>query len=284
MWVEEKFAIPVDDYSCVVTTYPSKKGTWKGHFEEATIERSSLIEIATSKALKPFQISSDMFLLVPLVATKKNELIIADLDNDEFEFQLPLLHKYWERADLFFQEHRTVSAGETLSRNLDFKSTLSKQLRLCINLKSDQKLEIVQRQLPSDRFSTDQSVELKKVFYNKSGGDKAILRAARSSPKLIAGETLYWLMAENENEAAYLCGVINAPCMQNAWRASKTSKLHFDKNPWRSVPVPKYDDDDILHEKIASLAKSAEMDYTDDIARDLSRAVSNLMPQHAVSG
>ena len=282
--VSKEKAIPVDDYSCVITTYPSKKGPWKGHFEEATIERSSLIEIATSKALKPFQISSDMFLLVPLVATKKNELIIADLDNDEFELQLPLLHKYWERADLFFQEHRTVSAGETLSRNLDFKSTLSKQLRLCINLKSDQKLEIVQRQLPSDRFGTDQSVELKKVFYNKSGGDKAILRAARGASKLIAGETLYWLMAESENEAAYLCGVINAPCMQNSWRASKTSKLHFDKNPWRSVPVPKYDDDDILHEKIASLAKSAEMDYTDDIARDLSHAVSNLMPQHAVSG
>lgn len=283
LMVPKENSISIDDYSCKITTKMSTKPPWKGHFEEAVVERISLIEIATSKALKPFQISGNMFLLVPLVATKENDLVIADLDNEEFEIQLPLLYKYWEKVESFFQEHRAGSAGATLSRNLDFNATLSKQLKLGLNMKGGQKLKFVQRQLPSDRFSTKQSAELKKVFYNKSGGAKATLRAARNSAKLIAGETLYWFMAESESEAAYLCGVINAPCMQIVWRASKSAPLHFDKNPWRLVPVPKYDNNDILHENIASLAKSAELDYSDDIARDLDRAVSSLLPQYADS-
>ena len=283
LFVPERNVISINDYSCKITTKQSTKRPWKGHFEEAIVERSSLIKIATSRDLKPFQISSAMFLLVPLVATKENDLTIADLDNEEFEIQLPLLYKYWEKAESFFQEHRSVTAGATLSSNLDFNATLSKQFKLGLSLKSGQTLEFVQRQLPSSKISANKKAELKKIFYNKSGGSKAILRAARNSTKLIAGETLYWFTAESESEAAYLCGVINAPCMQIVWRASKSAPLHFDKNPWRVVPVPKFDDNDILHAKIASLAERAELDYSDDIARDLDRAVSSLLPKYTTS-
>ena len=265
---ENVYSAGASESICGIMTKKSTKLRWKGHYETATIEKRCLYEIATSRVLKPFRIESDMYVIVPIVAAEAG-LLIANLKDKEFEEQLPLLFEYWKRADRFYQIRKVASSGDTLSGNLDYRKTLSKQMKFFLNLNTQASLSLSANQLEGRR----------KVFYNSSGGNNALLRAARERIELIAGETLYWHIADSEDEAAYLCGVINAPCLQLAWRSSKTAPLHFHKNPLRMVPVPKFNSG--LHLDIAELAKQAEAGFTDVIAKELNATVSELLPNHA---
>ena len=85
------------------------------------------------------------------------------------------------------------------------------------------------------------------------------MRAARIIPGLaIIGHSLHYYPAITEAEAAYLVGVLNAPALNPAFVASRTSGRHFVNNPWRAVPIPRYNHNDSLHREIARLARRAE--------------------------
>ncbi len=115
------------------------------------------------------------------------------------------------------------------------------------------------------------------MFYNKSGDS---LRACRGPVGLVADDKTYWYVAASVEEALFLTGVLNAECLQDAWRESKTSKLHFDLNPLKHVPVPAYDPDSALHARIVNAALEAEQ--RPSVPRlDLEQAVTELLPDYA---
>ncbi len=59
-------------------------------------------------------------------------------------------------------------------------------------------------------------------------------------------------------EARYLVAVLNALALKTAFRACRSSGRHFNKDPWRAVPVPAWDADDPAHQRLAGLASRAE--------------------------
>ena len=97
---------------------------------------------------------------------------------------------------------------------------------------------------------------LRKVLYNKSG--RIGLRSARVSPDIIVNDTIYHLTCSSESEAAYLTALLNADCLQEAYRQSQRTRRHFDLHFWRTVPIPKYDSRNSTHIELADLCKEAE--------------------------
>ena len=99
----------------------------------------------------------------------------------------------------------------------------------------------------------------------------------------IGNERTCWTMVGSEREALYLCGVLNARCMQGAWREGKTSKLDFDKSPWRHVPVPRHDPENEIQRAVAEAARALEQGAGEAGWRELDRCVAVLLPDYAES-
>ena len=234
-----------------VPTKTATKKPWIGTERVAHVERRVLMPILRSQELQPFCAAPCAWLIVPRSA---DGLRVLDLEDSEFRRLWPRTRRYWTEAERTYAEHRSPNAGVTLTENLDYKKTLSRQL------------EYFERQ-PGRR----------KVFYNKSG---MTLRAARGSMNLLADDKLYYLIAHSEREALFLIGVLNAECLQDAWRESKTSKMHFDKSPWRHVPVPEYSGRDRIHKSIADAALKAEKNPAAN-RMELEHAVRLLLPDYA---
>lgn len=247
-----------------VSTKPSTKQPWVGASLDGVIESAALMPLLRPQGLRPFHLEIDAYLIAPLVRSSDGLLELPnDVDDPRFG-AIQRTRALWLEAERVYGRRRTSKAGKTLLENLDWMGKLTKQL-LLINGSSSQRR--------------------RKVVYNKSG--KLELRATRCAQSTIVNGSLYWMLAQSEAEALYLCGVINAKCLQSAWRSSKTSKLHFDKNPWRTVPVPKFDRSDATHVRIVEAAKSAErsasrgIDWqTTDCGTALDDAVRTLLPAY----
>ncbi|WP_419947186.1 hypothetical protein [Candidatus Poriferisodalis sp.] len=80
----------------------------------------------------------------------------------------------------------------------------------------------------------------------------------------------------------YPTGVLNAECLQDAWRESRTSKLHFDTNPLKHVPVPAFDPCSVLHARIVDAAREAEQRPTAPRPA-LEGAVAELVPEYTTA-
>ena len=96
----------------------------------------------------------------------------------------------------------------------------------------------------------------KLVLYPKSGD---LMRAARCQiGHGVVDHSLYWYRTHTSAEAAYLTVVLNARCLQQAYANSRESGRDFHLQPWRKVPIPRYDTKSTLHKRIAALCPRAE--------------------------
>lgn len=254
-----------------IRTKESTRAPWRGISLEAEVEAAALRPLARPQTLRAFSITPDAFLIVPAVRRGRAWRLVDDVQDTQFGADLPLTLAYWKRAGQVFGERRTEGAGATLLDNLNYRNTLSAQLE-------------------SGGWAVRGSRSRTKVVYNESGDT---LKAARCSPSVVANQSLYWLNAATEEEALYLCGIINAPCMAGAWRLSKTSRMHFDKSPWRQVPVPKFNANDRKHREVVAAARHSEEAATvasaataaevrdDSLPHQLDAAVESLLPRYA---
>ena len=251
--LEDPFHRLSDANVIAIQTKTATKKPWRGTERTAKVEREVLMPFLRAQELHPFNAIPRAWLIVPRSETGTH---ILDLQEQDFQHLWPHTRRYWAEAQKIYLEHRSPKAGETLSQNLDYKNTLSHQLEL-----------------------SHQHKGRVKVFYNKSG---TRLRAARGTTDLLAGDTLYYVIARNEKEALFLIGILNANCMQESWEESKTAKLHYDKSPWKHVPVPEYATKIPLHRKIASAALKLEKNPDADRS-ELEQLVHDLMPDYANS-
>lgn len=93
-------------------------------------------------------------------------------------------------------------------------------------------------------------------------------------PATIVNQGFFRMNAESEEEALFLCGVINAGCMQQAWQAAKPAKLHYDKDPLRCVGILEFAAVDRAHGSVVRAAAAMEAAPTADHRRRLDAAVA----------
>ncbi|MFX0025935.1 MAG: hypothetical protein ACFE8M_05930, partial [Candidatus Hermodarchaeota archaeon] len=72
---------------------------------------------------------------------------------------------------------------------------------------------------------------------------------------IIASEN-YYFSTDILNEAYYLSSVLNSPILTKNIKLIKSSR-HIHKRPF-SFPIPIYDNEDLLHRKIANKGKKSE--------------------------
>ena len=237
LFLVDRFETLPDQLVSVSTKPGSKKklqGRWFGaEFCDVLIEQAALLPVYRNQDLKPFNIHSSAYLTVVI-----DENRLRFIDPMDCEKEYPRLHAFWLQAEERFQERKGESALDTLFENLDWRKYLSKQLRVG---RDDRKY---------------------KVVYNKSGKE---VQAARIANHDIAGQTLYYLITKSDEEALFVCGVLNAPCMQQMFRDRRTSKNDFHKSVFKFTPVPLFDPDNELHSQVVNIAKQLEDSSSKDL-------------------
>ena len=201
-----------------IRTQTGTKNQWKGKSHEGNIEKDAVLPLASSKDLSPPHCRPSQFLIAP---TKDGEIL---LPTNERRKLFPNADSFWRKCNREFKNLRTDGATDLLETNYGFPNSLSRQLQ----------------------YSNRGKV---KVVYNSSGN---WLKAARISCRTIVNSNCYWIICSNVREARYLVGVINAPNMQETWRKTKTSKLHFHLSPFKAIPIPKFNPNRQLHNQIAN--------------------------------
>ena len=207
----------------------------------AGVEEETLIPMICPSGLAPMQEKADAVVIAPrrsqpeqteLIETKPGETILLIEDEDELAAELPHTSIFWTKAARAFVEHRSPKAGATLTENLDWLGHLTRQWPAMLTGRV--------------------------VACNKSDGNgpNSRLRAARIMGWVVLNDTPYWREMESAEAARHLSAVLNANCLQTAWKESKTAALHFDKNPLRHVPIPQCNEQDETHRGLAEAGRS----------------------------
>lgn len=173
--------------------------------------------------------------LLPFALRPETTQALIPLGENGLLEKNPEKELYWSKSDKSYKENRGIGKAtpETLLSRINFGSALQKQLPI-----------------------TNPEHDLRKVVYNEAGQH---LRAARySSSKFMVEHACYWFEASSEQEAQYLVSLLNAECLQAAYRECRKSDRHFDTHIWNGVPIPYYDPENNLHKKLANLCVEAE--------------------------
>ena len=98
-----------------------------------------------------------------------------------------------------------------------------------------------------------------RVVYSASG--TLLAAAAASDDTAVVDSNLYWTAVESDQEARYLCGILNSETLRarveryqpsGQWGARHFSKYVFN------LPIPLFDADTPLHRRLADAAATAE--------------------------
>ncbi len=176
--------------------------------------------------------------LLPFVISPHLDRTIVPMDEDNiYVHSVPTKIPSWEKLDSIYREYCGLgrSTPKTLIDQINFQRKISTQL---------------------DLHNTG-STSLKTLLVYPGSGD--IMRAARMSVgHAIADSTVYWFNADSENESAFLVGILNASVLQDAFAEARNSGRHFSRTPWQKIPIPKYNESNVLHRQIVHLTMDAE--------------------------
>ena len=205
-----------------VTTRKSSKAPWNS-VKPRTIEipKRWLIELCTSNSMVAFA-ARTIQAIIPL-DTVGNLLAEREIDEEG-----------WLLLDDLYKTH--AGTGRHTPRSL---------------LDRIDHLRNVTVQLP-----LQPETQRKLVLHPKSGD---LMRAARRQVgHVVVDHSLYWYRTHTSAEAAYLTVLLNTSCLKRAYADSRESGRDFHLQPWRKVPIPRYDKKSALHKEIAALCSRAE--------------------------
>ena len=207
------------------TTTPSNKRPWS---HRGTLDGIDVPGHWIKYAVFP----DDIF---PFSVRRVSNNVVLPLTGEGKYDQEAEKNPFWFNAESVYQDGRGGGGNtpETLWDQVDYNRKLTRQT-----------------------IGTHTGGGARKVLYNASG--RIGLRAARVTLDAIAEHALYHLSCKSESEAAYLVAILNADCLQEAFRQSKKSVRHFDQHFWHTVPIPRYDWKNKTHRRLALLCKEAE--------------------------
>jgi hypothetical protein len=173
--------------------------------------------------------------LFPFTSRREFDRVVLPLTEDGLYDEKAESIGYWVNAESVYGDGRGKGGNtpKTLWERLDNQKGLTRQTELVTGGEGR-----------------------RKVLYNASG--RVGLRATRVSPNTIVSHSLYHCISSSESEAAYLTALLNADCLQEAFRQSQKTRRHFDHHFWHTVPIPKYDSRNPTHIELADLCGQAE--------------------------
>ncbi len=173
------------------------------------------------ESVYPFRVGKPQLAVIPCDKTSMLTQDTIDL--------YPGLQQWWLKATEIWEDNRS-SERLSLFDRLNYQSTLSKQLPI-----------------PQLR-----------VVYNTSG--MHICGAKLRDRKAIVTSGLYWAPVQSEQEADYLCAILNAPATTELTRpfmAYGKDERHIHKHVWE-LSIQQFDPNNSVHKRIAQLGAALE--------------------------
>ena len=109
----------------------------------------------------------------------------------------------------------------------------------------------------------------------------------------VADTKTYWLETKDENEAHYLCAVLNAPCVDDFIKPFQTKgafgtqsgkgERDIHRRPFEVLPIPQFNSKDKRHHELAQLSKACHAKVAQLVAnadeKTLSQNIGRLRQQ-----
>ncbi|MFK4799185.1 N-6 DNA methylase [Streptomyces sp. MPA0124] len=191
-----------------------------------TIERDFLHRYYTGSTLLPYRLNEPGRAVIPW-DRESGELL--DGGNPKIDLH-PGLAQWWREAERLWEKHKEKkSKNLSLRQRLDFQRTLISQFP---------------------------PAELR-VVYNKSG--KHLYASILKDPDAVVDNGLYWARVVSEDEAYFLCGILNSDIVEDLvtpLMSSSKDERDFAKSVF-AVPWPEYSSEDPLHSQIVETARAA---------------------------
>ena len=195
------------------------KKKWKIRFEKEEIEEPFHFMTFLNRDMIPFYIKAFRNVFLPI-------------RREDFSFELDYLKSfpksfqfYMNMNKIYKEKKKETSKISDLISNLNYWNKLTKQVN-------------------NKPFV---------VVYNSSGSTIKSSVIDLEKNRLIIGSQNYYFSTEYINEAYYLCAVLNAPILSKYIKIIKSSR-HIHKRPF-SFPIPKYDENNEVHQKLALTGK-----------------------------
>jgi hypothetical protein len=188
---------------------------------EGVVEKKFLRPIFAGENVFPFCVGKPIIAVIPC---DDNSLLSQD-DIDLY----PGLQQWWAQATQVWEKNRSTERLSLIER-LDFQHTLSDQL-------------------PIAPF---------RVVYNKSG--MHICCAKLRNKNALVTHGLYWAPVTSEDEADYLCAILNTPAATELTRPLMSygkDERDIHKHVWE-LPIEQYDAGNQVHKRIAALGAALE--------------------------
>jgi SAM-dependent methyltransferase len=199
-----------------------EKKPWKDLPDlSGVVETEFVRPFFTGDNVYPFLVGKAFLAVIP--CDTKTLLIQENVD------LYPGLQQWWSQATALWEENRANDAM-SLSERLDYQSTLSKQL----------------------------PITPLRVVYNRSG--MHICAAKLRDRRAIVANGLYWAAVRSEDEADYICAILNAPSTTDLTRPMMSygkDERDIHKHVWE-LPIPTFDEANATHRRIADLGTKAD--------------------------
>lgn len=186
-----------------------------------TIESRFLRPLHSGETVLPFRLAAPLRTIAPCSPQ-------APLDEAQIGMH-PGLHRWWAQASATWEAHRNTPALSLMGQ-LDFQSKL-------------------QKQLPTPAL---------RVVYNRSGMN--VVGAKVRDRQALISSALYWMPVFSEQEADYVCAILNAPVTTERTRPLMSygkDERDIAKHVWE-LEIPRYDPANPTHLRLSQLGAALE--------------------------
>lgn len=181
-----------------------------------TVETEFLRPVHTGETLLPFRMADPLEGVIPCSARKP-------LTSEQIEAHQGL-ERWWRAACEMWEENRS-SEKLSLMEQLDYQGKLT-------------------RQLPISEL---------RVVYNRSG--MHVVGAKLRDRRAIISSGLYWMSAYSEDEADYLCVILNSPTITEQVRPLMSygkDERDIAKHIWE-LPIPRFNSANSQHRRLSEI-------------------------------
>jgi hypothetical protein len=188
---------------------------------EGVVEERFLRPLYSGETLLPYRNSAPLLAVIPQEARR-----LLRTEDDLAVF--PGLADWWRKCEALWNHHRS-SDRLTLMEQLDYMGKLSSQ------------------------FPTRPL----RVVYNTSGMHLAASKL--EDPRGVVNNKLYWCAAASQDEADYLCAVLNSPVTTEFVRPLMSygkDERDVHKHVWK-LPIPEYNEGTPMLRRLAQLGRLA---------------------------
>lgn len=189
---------------------------------EGVVESEFVRPVILSECLLPFRVAEPARAVIPWGTGK----LLGDSSAID---AYPGVADWWQQATETWERNR-ADEDLTLTKRLDFMLNLTKQF-------------------PLPRL---------RVLYNKSG--MHVVASKLKNQRAIIENGLYWAAVSSEDEANYLCAILNSSAtteLARPYMSYGKDERDIAKHVWQ-LPIPEYDATNTTHVNLARLGAEAE--------------------------